>query len=98
RSKGIGEAAITWRHAFRNSMISVVTVVGMQFGFLLGGSVVTEAVFAYNGIGQLLVTSVSFRDYPCIQSLILIFSLHFVVINFIVDILYAVLNPEIQLS
>ena len=77
---------------------SVVTVVGMQFGFLLGGSVVTEAVFAFNGIGQLLVTSVSFRDYPCIQSLILIFSLHFVVINFVVDILYAVLNPEIQLN
>ena len=98
RSKGIGEAAITWRHAFRNSMISVVTVVGMQFGFLLGGSVITEAVFAYNGIGQLLVTSVSFRDYPCIQSLILIFSLHFIVINFVVDILYAILNPEIQLS
>ncbi|MBO6039920.1 MAG: ABC transporter permease [Oscillospiraceae bacterium] len=98
RSKGIGETPITWRHAFRNSMISVVTVVGMQFGFLLGGSVITEAVFAYNGIGQLLVTSVSFRDYSCIQSLILIFSLHFVVINFVVDILYAVLNPEIQLS
>ena len=98
RSKGIGETAITWRHAFRNSMISVVTVVGMQFGFLLGGSVITEAVFAYNGIGQLLVTSVSFRDYPCIQSLILIFSLHFIVINFVVDILYAILNPEIQLS
>lgn len=98
RSKGIGEGAITWRHAFRNSMISVVTVVGMQFGFLLGGSVVTEAVFAFNGIGQLLVTSVGFRDYPCIQSLILIFSLHFIVINFVVDILYAVLNPEIQLS
>lgn len=98
RSKGIGEGSITWRHAFRNSMISVVTVVGMQFGFLLGGSVVTEAVFAFNGMGQLLVTSVAFRDYPCIQSLILIFSLHFIVINFIVDMLYAVLDPEIQLS
>ena len=98
RAKGCSEAAVTWKHAFRNSMISVVTVVGMQFGFLLGGSVITEAVFAYNGIGQLLVTSVSFRDYPCIQSLILIFSLHFIVINFVVDILYAILNPEIQLS
>ena len=79
-------------------MISVVTVIGMQFGFLIGGSVVTEQVFAFNGIGTLLVTSVSFRDYPCIQSLILIFSLHFIIINLIVDILYAVLNPEIQLS
>lgn len=98
RSKGLKEGPITWKHAFRNSMISVVTVIGMQFGFLLGGSVVTEAVFAFNGIGTLLVTSVSFRDYPCIQSLILIFSLHFILINFVVDILYAVLNPEIQLS
>ncbi|MBR3349293.1 MAG: ABC transporter permease subunit [Solobacterium sp.] len=98
RSKGLKETPITWKHAFRNSMISVVTVIGMQFGFLLGGSVVTEAVFAFNGIGTLLVTSVSFRDYPCIQSLILIFSLHFILINLIVDILYAVLNPEIQLS
>jgi glutathione transport system permease protein len=98
RSKGIGETPVTWKHAFRNSMISVVTVIGMQFGFLIGGSVVTEQVFAFNGIGTLLVTSVSFRDYPCIQSLILIFSLHFILINLIVDILYAVLNPEIQLS
>lgn len=98
RSKGLRETPITWKHAFRNSMISVITVIGMQFGFLLGGSVITEAVFAFNGIGTLLVTSVSFRDYPCIQSLILIFSLHFILINLIVDILYAVLNPEIQLS
>ena len=98
RSKGLRETPIPWKHAFRNSMISVITVIGMQFGFLLGGSVITEAVFAFNGIGTLLVTSVSFRDYPCIQSLILIFSLHFILINLIVDILYAVLNPEIQLS
>lgn len=98
RSKGLRETPITWKHAFRNSMISVITVIGMQFGFLLGGSVITEAVFAFNGIGTLLVTSVSFRDYPCIQSLILIFSLHFILINLVVDILYAVLNPEIQLS
>ena len=98
RSKGLSETPVTWKHAFRNSMISVVTVIGMQFGFLIGGSVVTEQVFAFNGIGSLLVTSVEFRDYPAIQSLILIFSLHFIIINLIVDILYAVLNPEIQLS
>ena len=98
RAKGLKEKTVTWAHAFRNSMISVVTVVGLQFGFLLGGSVVTDAVFAYPGLGQLLVESVNYRDYPAIQSLILIFSLQFIVINLIVDILYAVLNPEIKLS
>ena len=98
RAKGLKEKTVTWGHAFRNSMISVVTVVGLQFGFLLGGSVVTEAVFAYPGLGQLLVESVNYRDYPAIQSLILIFSLQFIIINLIVDILYAMLNPEIKLS
>jgi glutathione transport system permease protein len=98
RAKGLKERTVIWGHAFRNSMISVVTVVGLQFGFLLGGSVVTEAVFAYPGLGQLLIESVNYRDYPAIQSLILIFSLQFIIINLIVDILYAVLNPEIKLS
>lgn len=98
RAKGLKEKTIIWRHAFRNSMISVVTVIGLQFGYLLGGSVVTESVFAFPGLGSLLIESVNYRDYPAIQSLILIFSLHFIVINLLVDILYAVLNPEIQLS
>lgn len=98
RAKGLGEKRVTWSHAFRNSMISVVTVVGLQFGYLLGGSVVTEAVFAYPGIGSLLIESVNYRDYPAIQSLILIFSLQFILINLVVDILYAVLNPEIKLG
>ena len=98
RLEGIKEKVVIWKHAFRNSMISVVTVVGLQFGFLLGGSVVTETVFAYPGLGSLLIESVNYRDYPAIQSLILIFSLQFIVINLIVDILYAVLNPEIKLQ
>ena len=98
RAKGIKEKIVVWKHAFRNSMISVVTVIGLQFGFLLGGSVITESVFAYPGLGSLLIESVNYRDYPAIQSLILIFSLHFIVINLLVDILYAMLNPEIQLS
>lgn len=98
RAKGLKEKAVTWRHAFRNSMISVVTVVGLQFGYLLGGSVVTEAVFAYPGLGSLLIESVNYRDYPAIQSLILIFSLQFIIINLVVDILYAILNPEIKLG
>ena len=93
RAKGIKEKVVIWKHVFRNSMISVVTVVGLQFGFLLG-----ETVFAYPGLGSLLIESVNYRDYPAIQSLILIFSLQFIVINLIVDILYAVLNPEIKLQ
>ena len=98
RAKGLKERTVIWKHAFRNAMISVVTVVGLQFGFLLGGSVVTESVFAFPGLGSLLVESVNYRDYNAIQSLILIFSLHFVVINLVVDILYALLNPEIKLN
>lgn len=98
RAKGLKENRVIWQHAFRNSMIPVVTVAGLQFGFLLGGSVIVESVFAYPGLGSLLLDSINFRDYPCIQALILIFSLHFLLINLIVDILYAVLNPEIQLD
>lgn len=98
RAKGLREMIVVWKHAFRNSMLSVVTVVGLQFGFLLGGAVVVEAVFAFPGLGTLLIESVSYRDYPTIQSLVLIFSLQFIVINLVVNMLYAVLNPEIKLS
>ena len=98
RAKGLREKSVIWKHAFRNAMISVVTVVGLQFGFLLGGSVVTESVFAFPGLGSLLVESVNYRDYNAIQSLILIFSLHFILITLVVDILYALLNPEIKLN
>lgn len=98
RAKGLKENKVVWKHVFRNSMIAVVTVVGLQFGFLLGGSVVTESVFAFPGLGSLLIDSVNFRDYPMIQSLILIFSLHFVGINLFIDLLYAGLNPEIQMK
>lgn len=98
RAKGLRENRVVWKHVFRNSMIAVVTVVGLQFGFLLGGSVVTESVFAFPGLGSLLIDSVNFRDYPMIQSLILIFSLHFVIINLVIDLLYAGLNPEIQMQ
>lgn len=98
RAKGLKERKVIWKHVFRNSMIAVVTVIGLQFGFLLGGSVVTESVFGYPGLGSLLIDSVNFRDYPMIQSLILIFSLHFVLINLLIDIIYALLNPEIKLQ
>ena len=98
RAKGLKEKAVIYRHVLKNSMIPVITIVGLNFGVMLGGAVIVESVFGYSGIGMLLVDSINFRDYPVIQMLILIFSLHFVVINLIVDVLYAVLNPEIRLS
>lgn len=96
RAKGLSERVVIWKHVFRNSMISVVTVVGLQFGHLLGGSVLVEAVFGLSGLGSLMVDSINNRDYFMIQALILIFALNFVVINLLVDLLYAALNPEIS--
>jgi glutathione transport system permease protein len=82
----------------KNSLLPVITIVGMQFSVMLGGSVLVESVFGYNGIGLLLVDSINYRDYSVLQMLILIISLHLVVINLIVDMLYAALNPEIRLE
>lgn len=98
RAKGLAESVVIWKHVFRNSMISVVTVVGLQFGHLLGGSVLVEAVFGLSGLGSLMVDSINNRDYFMIQALILIFALNFVVINLLVDLLYAALNPEISFN
>jgi glutathione transport system permease protein len=98
RAKGLPERIVIRDHVFRNSMIPVVTIVGLQFGYMLGGSVLVEAVFGYNGIGALLVSSIKYRDYPVVQALVLIFSLHFVFINLFMDMLYVVLNPEIRLK
>ena len=96
RAKGLKENVVVWKHAFRNSLISVITIIGVSFGDLLGGAVLVESVFAYPGIGSLLVSSINFRDYAVVQALILIISANYVIINFIVDIMYAVVNPEIR--
>ena len=97
RMKGVPEPRIAWRHTLRNALIPVITLTGLQFGFLLGGAVVIETVFSWPGLGRLLVDSVSFRDYPVIQAEIMLFSLEFILINLAVDVLYAVANPEIRL-
>lgn len=96
RSKGLREFVVVGRHALRNSLIQVVTVAGLQFGFLLGGSVMVETVFSIPGLGRLLVDSISFRDYTVIQALLLLFATQFILINLIVDMLYGVLNPKIR--
>ena len=97
RSKGVPEKGVIWTHTLRNALIPVITLTGLQFGFLLGGAIVVETVFAWPGLGRLLIDSVSYRDYPVIQTEILLFALEFVLINLIVDLLYGLVNPEIRL-
>ena len=97
RSKGVPEQGVIWTHTLRNALIPVITLTGLQFGFLLGGAIVVETVFAWPGLGRLLIDSVSFRDYPVIQAEILLVALEFVLINLIVDVLYGLVNPEIRL-
>ncbi|NIY46129.1 glutathione ABC transporter permease GsiC [Cedecea colo] len=96
RAKGVSETLIVIKHGLRNAMIPVVTMMGLQFGFLLGGSIVVEKVFNWPGLGRLLVDSVEMRDYPVIQAEVLLFSLEFIVINLVVDMLYATINPAIR--
>jgi len=94
RSKGLSEFQVLWRHALRNSLIAAVSVAGVQFGAMLGGSVITETVFGIPGIGRLLVDAVSRADYPVIQYAILIFAFFFVVINLVTDLLTQWLDPR----
>ncbi|KGD95782.1 glutathione ABC transporter permease [Achromobacter sp. RTa] len=96
RAKGLTERRVVIKHALRNALIPVVTMMGLQFGFLLGGSIVVETVFNWPGLGRLLVDAVTQRDYPVIQGLVLLFSLEFILINLIVDVLYGVINPSIR--
>ncbi|GEL04609.1 glutathione ABC transporter permease GsiC [Rummeliibacillus stabekisii] len=96
RAKGLKENVVVWNHALKNAMIPVITMTGLQFGFLLGGSIVVETVFSWPGLGRLLIDSVSFRDYPVIQAEMLLFALEFILINLIVDVLYGMMNPQIR--
>ncbi|HEY4200818.1 MAG TPA: ABC transporter permease [Devosiaceae bacterium] len=96
RAKGLSDAVVHRKHALRNALIPIVTVIGLNFGSVLGGAVVTETVFNWPGIGRLLVDSVSYRDYPMIQALILLAVVCVVVINFIADMVIAGLNPRIR--
>jgi glutathione transport system permease protein len=96
RAKGLSESVVVFKHCLRNALIPVVTMMGLQFGFLLGGSIVVEAVFNWPGVGRLLVDAVTQRDYPVIQALVLMFSCEFILINLAVDLLYGVINPTIR--
>ncbi|MFA1822142.1 ABC transporter permease [Virgibacillus oceani] len=98
RAKGVKERVVIYRHALKNALIPVVTVVGLQFGALLGGTVLTETVFAINGMGKLIIDSIQARDFPIVQGTILVAALLFVLVNMFVDIAYRFLNKRIDLD
>ncbi len=95
-AKGLSDRTVTFKHALRNALIPVVTMTGLQFGFLLGGAVVIETVFNYTGLGWLLIQSIGFRDYPVLQVLLLLFALEFMLVNLLVDLTYGALDPRIR--
>ena len=96
RAKGLGEFAVVMRHGLRNALIPVVTLIGLQIGFLLGGAVVTETVFSWPGVGRLAVGAILSSDFPMAQGTILVLSLGFILINLAVDVLYAALDPRMR--
>jgi peptide/nickel transport system permease protein len=96
RAKGVGERTVIGRHALRNALLPVVTIVGLQFGALLSGAVITENVFAWPGVGTLLIQAISARDYPLVQGCVLVISLCYVVVNFLTDLLYSVIDPRVR--
>ena len=96
RAKGLWERVIIIRHAMKNAMLPVITVIGLEFAFLIGGLVVTEQVFNLNGLGKLLVQSIAQRDYTMTQTLVMLVAVTFVLVNFVIDILYAWLDPRIH--
>lgn len=96
RAKGLGETTVVLKHALRNAFIPVLTVIGLQFGLLLNGVVVTEIVFSWPGIGRLAIQSIYARDFPVVQTIVFLSALTFVLLNLLVDMLYAVLDPRIS--
>ena len=98
RARGASKRRVVWLHAFRNSLIPIVTILALQFGSLLTGAVITETVFAWPGIGRLLVQSIGFRDYPVVQGCVLLIAGTYVVMNLVTDVAYGWLDPRIRLQ
>jgi peptide/nickel transport system permease protein len=96
RAKGLAEANVVWRHVTRNALIPVITVVGLELGTLLSGSIIVETVFAWPGSGSLLITALNARDYPLVTGLVMTYTAAFVTINLIIDALYAIADPRIR--
>jgi peptide/nickel transport system permease protein len=98
RAKGAGRRVVLLRHALRNALLPIVTTIGLQFGILLGGAVLTESIFAWPGVGRLLVDSIGSRDYPVVQGVVLLLSVAFITINIVTDLVYAYVDPRIRYS
>jgi peptide/nickel transport system permease protein len=96
RAKGVSERIIIWHHALINAALPLVTVAGLQFGILLGGAIVTETVFAVPGLGRLIVSAIRQLDFPIVQAGVFVVALVVVLVNFVVDLLYIYLNPQIR--
>jgi ABC-type dipeptide/oligopeptide/nickel transport system permease component len=98
RAKGLSASAVLFRHAFRNALIPIVTILGLQFGTLLAGTIVTETIFSWPGIGRLTVQAIAARDYPLLQGCILVIAISYVVVNLATDFVYALVDPRIRLQ
>ncbi len=98
RAKGLGERAVLLRHAFRNALIPILTILGLQFGTLLAGTIVTETIFSWPGIGRLAVQAIEARDYPLLQGCILLIAVSYVVVNLLTDLVYAFADPRVRLQ
>ena len=98
KAKGQKNSIVIWRHALPNALIPIMTIISMQFGALLGGSIVTEAIFSIPGVGRLMIDAINLRDYPIIQGGVLFISLSYCLINLVVDLLYAVVDPRITVK
>ena len=96
RARGVSRTRAVLRHAFRNSLIPIVTVLGLQMGAVLTGAVITETIFAWPGVGRLLIQSINFRDYPLVQGCILLIAVTYVAMNLLTDLAYGLLDPRIR--
>ena len=98
RAKGLSESAVLFRHALRNALIPILTILGLQFGTLLAGTIVTESIFSWPGIGRLSVQAIEARDYPLLQGCILLIAVSYVVVNLLTDFVYALVDPRVRLE
>jgi len=98
RAKGLRESAVLFRHAFRNALIPILTILGLQFGTLLAGTIVTETIFSWPGIGRLSVQAIEARDYPLLQGCILLIAVSYVLVNLLTDVVYAFVDPRVRLQ
>jgi len=98
RAKGLAESSVLFHHAFRNALIPILTILGLQFGILLAGTIVTESIFSWPGIGRLAVQAIDARDYPLLQGCILLIAVSYVLVNLLTDVVYALVDPRVRLQ